>query len=274
MTAAPGVLAITGGHRIDEAAFDALLDTTCAGWARWERATQPDAQALLTPDHVGTWAAVLLHDVAGLDLRRGEEPDAVPPSQDTRAALAELLYAGQGVVVLHHALASWPAWDGWARAIGGRYLYAPGTLDGRSWPASGYRMTVHEIEVLAPEHPVCAGLGDFTVDDELYLCPVFDDDVVPLLATRGDRVGRRYRDTYAEVRHGDTTVTCAAHPPVGRLVGWAKVAGRSPLVYLQPGHGASTFTHPAFQRLLANALRWVASPDAHAWARAHPAPFA
>lgn len=270
----PTVLAVTGGHRVDLAAFGKLLDATCRGWAGWRHVTQPAAQDLFTVEHAGSFAAVLLHDIAGLHLARGTEPETDDPSASVRVGWRALLDAGQGMVVLHHALASWPAWDGWAHAIGGRYLYAPGRLDGRPWPASGYRLAEHTVDVVAPDHPVCAGVERFTVDDELYLCPVFEQAVVPLLATRADLDGALFRDTYAEVRHGDSTATCAGHPPGSRLVGWAKVAGRSPVVYLQPGHGPATFAHPAFRRLLGNALRWVASPEAHVWARAHPAPVA
>jgi type 1 glutamine amidotransferase len=38
-------------------------------------------------------------------------------------------------------------------------------------------------------------------------------------------------------------------------------------VYLLPGHSASTMEHPQYRRLLTNAVEWVASADAHAWAR-------
>lgn len=269
----PPVLAITGGHRVDLPAFGELLDAACEGWAAWEHATQPSAQALLVPEHAGRWSAVVLHDIAGLRLGRGTEPEHEGPSAATRDALRELLDRGQGLLVLHHAIASWPAWDGWAHAIGGRFLYASGYLDGRPYPASGYRLDTHTIDVLAPEHPVCAGVDSFTVDDELYLCPVLQGEVVPLLATRADLDAAGFRDTYAEVRHGRTDVTCGGQPAASRLVGWVKVAGNSPVVYLQPGHGPATFAHPAYRRLVANALRWLGSPESHAWARSAPTPL-
>ena len=53
-------------------------------------------------------------------------------------------------------------------------------------------------------------------------------------------------------------------------MGWTTVAGRSPLVYLQPGDGPSTFADPSFRLLLGNALEHVASPEAHADAAANP----
>jgi type 1 glutamine amidotransferase len=268
------VLVVTGGHRFDVPAFTAMLDAVCDGWASWTHATQPEAQQLLTPANAGRWAAVVLYDIAGLALARGAEPAATSPSEQVQADLRALFDAGQGLVVLHHSIASWPAWDGWAHAVGGRYLYAPGTLDSRRLDASGYRMDRHTVEVIDRSHPVCDGVTDrFEVDDEIYWCPVFDDEVVPLLATTADLAPKGFRDTYAEVRHGDATATCAAGSWGSRRVGWAKAAGNSPLVYLQPGHGPSTMQHPDYRRLLSNAVRWVASEAAHTWARANAQPF-
>jgi type 1 glutamine amidotransferase len=267
------LLAVTGGHRVDVDAFRTMVDAVCGelGWV-WSHATQPAAQQWLHPRHAGVWDAILLHDLPGLALARGREPVAHGPDAAARGAVTELLDAGQGVVATHHALAGWPAWDGWATALGGRFLYAPGRLRGADCPSSGYRMDTYRVDVLAPDHPVCAGVGVFEVTDELYLCPVFEDEVVPLLATAADLSPASMTSTYDEVRYG-RTVPVTDHPPGSRLVGWAKSAGQSPLAYLLPGHGPETMAHPAYRRLLTNALAWVASPAAHEWAVAHPAPL-
>ena len=270
----PGrVLAVTGGHRIDLAEFVEMLAAVCddLGWV-WAHATQPSAQQWLRPEHIGAWDAILLHDLPGLRLARGQAPVPVGPGDDVRAGVRQLLATGQGVVVTHHALAGWPSWEGWATAVGGRYLYAPGMLRGQQWPSSGYRLARHHIDVIATDHPVCAGIQPFDVDDELYLCPVFEDEVVPLLATTADLDGRQFISTFEAVRDG-LELDAALHPAGSRLVAWAKSAERSPLVYLQPGHGRETMQHPQYRRLLVNALRWVASPEAHGWAAAHPSPL-
>ena len=57
-----------------------------------------------------------------------------------------------------------------------------------------------------------------------------------------------------------------SHPDGSGLVGWVKTACRSPIAYLQPGHGPAAYANPSFRKLLANAIRWVASDDAHQWA--------
>jgi type 1 glutamine amidotransferase len=47
--------------------------------------------------------------------------------------------------------------------------------------------------------------------------------------------------------------------PHADLLGWARMVGNSPTVYLQPGDGPSTYADPHYRRLLANAINWVAA---------------
>ncbi len=264
------VLAITGGHRVDLPAFTGMLAAIGAerNWA-FAHAEQPAAQRWLGPEHLDSFDAILCHDLPGLVLRRGSVPTPAGPRPGQARRWAELLDAGQGVVFLHHALAGWPGWPGWAEVLGGRYLYAPGRLRGQDWPDSGFRYARYTARVAAPDHPVCAGLGEFELSDELYCCPVFADEVVPLL--RADDVAPGpFQETFHEVLGTPRAGPAWQHPAPSDLVAWAKPAGRSPVVYVQPGDGAATFADPNFRRLLGNALDWVASPPAHAWAQARP----
>jgi len=269
------ILVVTGGHRVDLDAFLRMVASICddRGW-RWCHAVQPSAQRWLTPDAIGIWHAVLCHDIPGLRLNRGEPPVALGPDPGIARALVDLLQQGMGFVVTHHALAGWPAWDGWASALGGRFLYAPGPLRGRDWPSSGYRMARYRARVVDPDHAVCGGLSELEFDDELYCCPVFADEVVPLIRTDADVDGRLFTSAYESVLHGEAAAPdCAAHPPASDLIAWATTAERSPLVYVQPGDSAETFGNAGYRRLLGNALAWVSSPDADAWAGGHPRPI-
>jgi type 1 glutamine amidotransferase len=251
------LLAITGGHRFDLEAFDAMLAAVCdtLGW-EWAHATQPDAQRWLRPEHAGRWNAIVLHDVPGLGLARGAEPAPRAPSAEVREGVLGLLAAGQGIVATHHALAGWPTWDDWAGVLGGRFLYAPGRLRGTDLPASGYRMATYRVDVVDPCHPVCGGVEPVEVTDELYLCPVFEDEVTPLLATDADISAATMIDTYREVRFGERAT--AIEQRGSRLVGWARVHGPSHIVYVLPGHSGATMRHPQYRLLLANACAWVA----------------
>lgn len=249
------LLAITGGHRFDLDAFRAMLDAVCAdlGW-RWDHATQPEAQDLLRPDEAGGWDAILLHDIPGLTLARGAEPVVHEPTADIRRDILRMLDQGVGIVATHHSLAGWPSWDGWAEVLGGRFLYAPGRLRGDSIPASGYRMGRYRVKV-KPAHPICAGVEDFDVDDELYLCPVFESEVDPFLETDADVSAAAMIDTYREVRFGERVAAQEQHG--SRYLGWSKIHGRSRIVYLLPGHGPGTMGNGQYRRLLSNACRWV-----------------
>jgi len=262
------ILAVTGGHRVDRDAFTAMLAGICAerGWV-FQHAVQPAAQDWLGPEHRGEFGAVLCYDLPGLALRRGTAPRPVPPVYSVAQRLCGLLEAGQGFVFLHHALAGWPAWPGWAEVLGGRYHYAPASLRGRDWPDSGFRYARYTARVAAADHPVCAGVDDFELSDELYCCPVFASDVVPLL--RADAPAGPFRETYHEVLGTARTGPAWQHPAASDLIGWAKSAGRSPVVYLQPGDGPDTLGLPAYRRLVANALEWVSSAAGHEWAARH-----
>ena len=269
------VLVLTGGHRVDLDALFEMMAAVCTPrrW-RWAHARQPSAQDWLRPEAAGQWGAVLAHDLPGLHLRRGVPPAPEGPSPGVRAAVRELLRHGQGLVVTHHALAGWPAWEGWAEALGGRFHYAPARLRGRPWPSSGTRLARYRAHVVAATHPVCAGVTDFTLDDELYCCPVFEDDVVPLLRTDASMDGRLFTSTYEHVLRGEAGAPdCRDHPPASDLISWATVAERSPVVYIQPGDSAETFALGPYRRLLGNALAWVAAPEAHHWAAGRPKPL-
>ncbi len=262
------LLSVTGGHRVDLDAFRAMVDAVCdeRGW-RHAHAVQPAAQRWL--DAPTPFDAVLCHDIPGLHLKRGEPPRPIDPEPWVREALGRLFDAGTGLVILHHALAGWPSWDAWAGALGGRFLYAPGPMHGADWPSSGTRIDTYTAQVADPAHPVCDGVDDFELTDELYCCPVFVDRIVPLVRTDADMSPERFISTYEHVIVGeDAAPRCHGHPHPTDLIAWASSAGRSPIIVIQPGDSAATFALAPYRRLVANALGWVASPEARAWAGA------
>lgn len=252
------VLVLTGGHSFDQGAFSDMMDSACGtiGWT-WTQSEHPEAEALLHPGHAGEWDAILFYDLPGLQLARGAEPVAVEPSEVLKAGVRELVDAGQGFVALHHALAGWPTWDAWAQLLGGRFLYAPGTFEGVAAPPSGYRMDRYLVEPMQDQHPVCVGVGAFELIDELYLCPLLDHDIVPLLRTSSSTEAKHMIDAYSEVLVGERRP--AAAQPSSEYLGWATTAGKSRTVYLLPGHTPETMGNRMFRKLIANALMYVSS---------------
>jgi hypothetical protein len=258
------VLVVTGGHPFEAAPFFAVFDALDG--IAWSHATSP----ALGHD------VVVCYDMPGLRFTHADPPvELIEPSDGQRAVIDELCAAGTGLVFLHHAIASWPRWDGYAHLVGGRFHYQPGTLAGVEYPDSGYLFDVeHTVEIVDPAHPVCAGLGsEFTITDELYCFPVLTDEVVPLMRTRfPTHDDRRFFSADLAIRGRRNSNDGWRHPPGSDLVAWAKHAGRSPVVYLQFGDGPVTYADPSYRRALANAIAWVASPEARDWAATRSRP--
>ena len=245
------------------AMFDTLPGIACT------LVEQPAAQRLMTPEGMAGFDALVLYDMPGLDFAAPERPGYVEPDEAFKAGFLALLDQGKGVVALHHAIAGWPAWPEYAELLGGRFLYRPGPLRGQDRQDSGYRHDVdHEVEVLDPAHPVTAGApARFRLTDELYLGEVFEDLVHPLLASDAAFTRDGFYSASLAVNGAMYSNTGWTHPDGSRLVGWTKRARNSPLVYLQPGDGPETYDDPNYRRLIENAIRWVASPEALSWAR-------
>ena len=265
--AALRVLVVTKGHPFEVTPFFAIFDADED--LVWSHAEHPQAQRWFRSAHAGTWDAIVCYDMPGIEFRPGGVELIEPPPDYVDGFLA-LLAAGQGIVFLHHALAGWPAWEEYGRIIGGRFHYCPGHFGGREWPDSGYRFDVdHHVSCITPDHPVCAGLDEgFDLSDELYLAPVLEDEVVPLLRSDADFRAGGFSSAALAVQGRMHDNRGWDHPAGSSLVGWARAVGRSPIVYLQPGDGPTTYGNAAYRRLVGNAIRWVASDEAHSWARA------
>lgn len=264
------VLVVTGGHPFEREPFlDIFREWPDLHWTHVEA---PDAQECFRPELAGSWDAIVCYDMQGVEFRKPDPPMLHQPPHEYAVGLCEMLDAGQGIVFLHHALSAWPAWPLWAEIVGGRWHYLPGVLDGKEWPASGYTREVeHRIEPIAAAHPICAGLeGGFSIIDEVYLHPVLLDRVVPILRTNHDMHASSFFSGEAAIRGRLYESGGWTHPDGTGVVGWVKPAGRSPVAYLQSGHGPAAYANPGFRRLLANAVDWVSSQEARRWAADQP----
>jgi trehalose utilization protein len=251
-------LVVTGGHSYDETALADLL-ASLPGVAV-ERAAHPDVDHRLHPDRVDA-DVIVLYDMPGVRIARGEPAEPLTPPPEVVEGWEALLAEGVPVVALHHSLCSWPAWPRFPELLGGSFLYAPGTVAARDWPDSGYRHDVEQVlTVVAPQHPVCAGLpASFTLTDETYLCPVFEEAVTPLVRTDAPRRDVDHESTAHALLPRNAERTPWHHPPGSSLAAWTHQVDRSTVVYLQPGDGAGAFTNANYQRLLTNAIRWAAA---------------
>jgi uncharacterized protein len=251
-------LVVTGGHGFDEASFQRLLDALPG--VAVERVAHPDADGRLHPDRVDA-DVVVLYDLPGVRLARGRPAEPIPPPAPVVEGWEGLLAEGMPIVALHHSLCSWPAWPRFNELVGGVFLYAPGPVRGRDCPDSGYRHDVAQVlTVVAPDHPVCAGLPpSFSLTDETYVCPVFEDAVTALLCTDAPRREVDHESAaHALVPPGPDEPPWH-HPDGSSLAAWTHTVERSTVVYVQPGDGPGAFDDAHYRRLLTNAITWAAS---------------
>jgi uncharacterized protein len=271
------VLIVSKGHDFDHNAFLAMLATMKG--VTTTLVQQPAAGVVLAPEHIGAYDCVLFYDMSGIPgiglLHDGADNKGVPPPA-YRNAVEAMLERGTGIVMLNHATVSWPLWPLWRQISGSSFMLRRGQLDGVEVPGSGYRgghgplpnPTVRLIP--ACKHPVLDGLENgFEITDEIYLKTAgFESRVLPLLRGKFDFVANNFTPPPLAPPQEQAAWD---HPPGSDLLVWANAAGTSPVVVSDIGDGPQAFANPGFRRLLHNALQWVASADARAWARSRTA---
>lgn len=243
------VLVVTGGHPFEADPFFALFDSLAG--ITWTGRRAP------TTGH----EVVVFYDMPGFRFT-GDPADplhVVDPTDEERSTIRRLTEEGTGLVFLHHAIAGWPSWPAYGELIGGRFFYRSGSFGGRPHPPSGYLLDVtHTVEVVAPEHPVCAGVApSFDLTDELYCYPVEEPSVTPLLRTTHDTAPDHFFSPDLAIRGRMNDRTGWTHPTGSDLVGWTRQVDRSRVVYLQPGDGPTAYSDRNFRTLVSNAISWT-----------------
>ncbi len=253
------IAVVTKGHPFEAEPFFAVFDAMDG--VEWTHVEHPEALELVRPERAAEFDVFVMYDMPGIAFTGSEPPAEFPTPPDGYAeAFRALLDAGQPMVFLHHAIAGWPAWEEYAHIVGGRFHYQPASLDGVDYPDSGYRHDVtHTVEVLDADHPICVGLDPtFEITDELYLFPVFTDEVTPLMRSRHSFVEAEFYSADRAIRGRRNDRTGWSHPPGSDLVAWTKTVGASPIAYIQFGDSPQTYADANYRRVLANAIRWAA----------------
>jgi type 1 glutamine amidotransferase len=252
---------LAGGHPFDREALSEMIAETPGTVGRlveW-----PEAGELFTHDGVDLLLrecdVLALYDLPGITFRKGDSPVFTEPGIEVIAAWQKIVEVGLPILGMHHAIASWPSWGFFAELLKGRFHYAPASLRGVEWPDSGWANPVEQIfTVVAPQHPVCAGLpASFPLTDETYLCPIFDGEITPLIVTDAPRDAEHHASAYATVRkadQGDWT-----HADMPNTVAWTHNVANSTVVYLQPGDGPGAFRNSVYRQLISNSIHWLAS---------------
>ena len=146
------------------------------------------------------------------------------------------LKEGKGLVVLHHAIAAYPAWPEYWKIIGAHYYLAKTNINGVEKPRSGWKEGMHfRIHIADPNHPVTRGMSDFDTHDETYKWFDVAEDCHPLLTTD--------------------------EPESNKVIAWAKTYKGARVVYIQSGHDHFAYENPNYQQILRQAIRWTARKD-------------
>jgi len=257
------VLFISKGHEFEREHLLGMLD--CLGDdITYAHAEHPAADVLMTPEGSKNFDVFVFYDLGGPGVLQlgpnGERNRFYPdPSPELKKGFAALLKQGKGMVFLHHASAAWThTWPEYAEVVGGACdWYSPVTVRGILDPHHGYYpRTAQRQSVVDKSHPVVAGLGDgFDITDEAYGCAWFPESVKPILTT--------------SFTPPDPRVNFGPGRQYSNLSTWVKVSEGSPVFYTQMGHDNNAWRVPAYQQLVRNAIKWAASPEAHAWAKAN-----
>lgn len=276
------VLLITKGHGYDRANFFAMFDAL-GDDITWTHVEHPAARKFWDPDLAEDYDVFVYYDMAGRSVTPGQnggERDyqggtaAVPgpgstaretdivPSEEEQEDFERLLGRGQPMVFFHHSLASWVhTWPEYIEVMGGACDWGRTIRTrGVEHPRSGYHQGTEQTITVVADHPITQGLGpSFEIVDESYTCPMFEDSVTPLLRTS-------WRPPTQEAHNEHMNPNWE----FSNMFAWVKTAENSPIAYIQGGHDVTAWEDEDFLRLMGNAIKWAASDEAQAWARANP----
>ena len=250
------LLVLSGGHPYEAGPFDELLaalgDWDITHLIHPEGGEADAAEAILAAD------ALLFYDMAGYSFGEGTVTMR-PPSPGFREALSARFTAGKGAVAMHHALAGWADWPEWHAWLGGQFHYQPGPHG----PDSGYRHDVaYEARVVA-DHPVTRGLpASFPVTDELYLCPIEETAITPLVRAEGFAFTAGNFYSAAQAVAGTMFSNAGWGHPVGsNCIVWESRTCPAPLIYLQFGDGPATYANAHVRQMLRQALDYTSGEN-------------
>lgn len=201
------VLLLVGGGVHDWRACGAVLKELLAAQPDFNLSVVEDDQRILSSRELYGFQSMVLYWTVG-EITAAEV-----------AAWSRWLKSGRGLLGIHGAAASFKASDPYRAMLGGYLLGHP--------PLREYL-----VSVLDREHPVTAGIEEFTVRDEQYLCSY--DGRLNVLATALYQ-GR-------------------PHPVI-----WARGWGRGRVLFNALGHDADACRHSVFQELVVRGVRWTAA---------------
>lgn len=151
-------------------------------------------------------------------------------SADQKAAYLKLTKQGKPFLFLHHSIASYQKWGEFEKLVGGKY-----TEKGKRVPEELVSTYDHDVWVycnVENHTPITAGISEFRFFDEVYGNLSISDEVKPLLRTK--------------------------HPKASDYIAWQHVYNKSNVVYVQLGHDRRCYENQNYQKLLLQAIKYLA----------------
>ncbi len=213
------VLLITGGHGFETNEFFQVFKENPE--ITFQAAEHPKAYVMFKDSAASQYDVIVTYDF------NQKIPD------EAKTDLMDRLKEGKGLVVLHHAIATYPDWPEYWKIIGAHYYLEPTVVDGVQKKRSAYEHGRHfRIHVADPQHPVTRGVKDYDIVDETYKWFDVAKDCHPLLTTED--------------------------PESNPVIGWAKTYEKARVVYMESGHDHLAYENPSFQQVLQQAIEWTA----------------
>jgi len=205
-------LIITGGHDFDRVRFFEMFESFEG--LDYTESVQPLANVLIEGGGAGGYDVLIFYD----------QHDSITESQ--KQAYFNLGKAGKPMVFLHHSFSSYQYWPEYDQIIGGGFNMVDS--------ARGLSHYKHDVmigvKIADPDHPITAGLTDFTAFDEAYGNCKVDPGVHPLLSTD--------------------------HPLNMPHLAWTHSFKNSEIVFIQLGHGPHIFGNGSYRKLVYQSILW------------------
>jgi len=212
------VLVVVGGHGFNEPAFWQMFKDNPD--IAYTEVKHKKTSEVYERDDLLTFNVVVLYDFWQ------------NITDEQKARFLSLFDKGIGLVVLHHALATYQAWPEFEKAVGGKFLLKPEEVNGVKVPGSGTGGGPLNIHVCSKDHPITKDMEDFKLQDEYYNKCRVSPNVTLLLTT--DCPGNQ------------------------KEVAWCREQGKSRVVYIMSGHDQKVYNDASFRKVLANAIKWAA----------------
>jgi type 1 glutamine amidotransferase len=141
-------------------------------------------------------------------------------------AIQKFVEDGGGIVGIHGASFSFDNSEVWTRLIGARFAgHIPGT---------------HKLNIVIvdKDHPITAGVSDFSIIDEEYK--------------------HRFADVERHVLARFRERPPGSDPKANMDILWTREVGKGRMFYSALGHGKEAWENPSWQKLIVQGLYWAA----------------